>query len=202
MHYYQVIRLRDTSHSTAIALIDYVRGTLQQSLKDEGLEIFGTFQGLFGLSSNEVYLVLSSPKTIGDISSLIKKENIQQLESINLVPTVRPTDHRPRDREGIYVFRWFDVLNKDVETIAELSAKAWTSFETDFDTEVQALFAEVDFADNASAQAKMLLITWYKDLSVWQTSRQPSAEARDNFIKRQALTLKAHPVATRLIPGA
>lgn len=30
-------------------------------------------------------------------------------------------------------------------------------------------------------------------------SRQPPEEARENYMRRQALTLQAHPIATRLV---
>lgn len=155
--------------------------------------MYGVFQGLFGLASNELYLVVSSVTVISqqDLDS-----EFQIIESIDLIPTIRPTDHTRRTREGIYVFRWFDVMNKDVEEIAELSAKAWITFEEGFDTEVQCLFAE---QNQESKQGKMLLITWYQNLSVWQESRQPPEDARENFMRRHRLTLQAKPIATRLV---
>lgn len=196
MHYYQVNLLKDANHPGPSHLIDYVHETLAPAFGKQGVTIFGVFQGLFGLDSNELYLVVSSEMEIRGIAEQVNSAGFQLVESIDLVPTERPTEHSTRKREGIYVFRWFDVLNKNVAEIAALSAKAWVTFEGGFDTQVQGLFAE---SDRSSTEGKMLLITWYKDLAVWQESRQPPQEARENFIRRQALTLQAHPVATRLV---
>jgi hypothetical protein len=112
------------------------------------------------------------------------------------VPTVRPTDHTPLSKPGIYVFRWFDVLNKDVDEIASLSEQAWVSFEGDFDSQIQGLFA---LQNRQGDKGKMLLLTWYKNLTVWQDSRAPSKEAMNLFIKRHELTIEALPIATRLL---
>ncbi|MCZ6503370.1 MAG: hypothetical protein O6945_12740 [Gammaproteobacteria bacterium] len=193
MQFYQVNLLKDPNHPGPNQLLEYLRGTLIPDLEKRGLVVYGVFQGLFGLASNELYLVVSSVTVISqqDLDS-----EFQIIESIDLIPTIRPTDHTRRTREGIYVFRWFDVMNKDVEEIAELSAKAWITFEEGFDTEVQCLFAE---QNQESKQGKMLLITWYKNLSVWQESRQPPEDARENFMRRHRLTLQAKPIATRLV---
>lgn len=196
MHCYQVNLLKDPDHPGPNFLVDYVRETLAPILAEEGLTLFGLFQGLFGLDSNELYLVVNSKTEISGIREKLSDSSFQLLNSTSLVPTERPTEHSARNREGIYVFRWFDVLNKNVEEIATLSARAWVTFEGGFDTEVQGLFAE---PDRDSTKGKMLLITWYKDLTVWQQSRQPPEEARENFMRRQALTLQAHPIATRLV---
>ena len=196
MHYYQVNRLKDPDHPAPNSLVDYLRETLTPALAEQGLTVFGVFQGLFGLDSNELYLVVNSETEIGDISDQLNGTSFQLVNSTNLIPTERPTEHSARKQEGIYVFRWFDVLNNNVEEIARLSARAWVTFEGGFDTEVQGLFAE---QDRKSTQGKMLLVTWYKDLNVWQQSRQPPDEARENFMRRQALTLQAHPIATRLV---
>ena len=118
------------------------------------------------------------------------------VEQTVLEPTVRPLVHERRSKPGIYVFRWFSIRNKDVEEIARLSNEAWETFEAGFDTEVQGLFAEVG---RAKELGTMLLITWYKDLSVWQDSRAPADAARELFMKRHELTIEATPIATRLI---
>jgi hypothetical protein len=45
----------------------------------------------------------------------------------------------------------------------------------------------------------MLLVTWYDGFDSWQTSRQPTAEATDNFRRRRALTQSTIAYATRLV---
>ena len=195
MQFYQVSLLKDPAHPGVNKLLEYVRGTLIPDFQSSGVTLYGVFQGLFGLASNELYLVVSSEFAINN-AQLDPGCGFQLMESHGLVPTKRPIDHRQRTREGIYVFRWFDVMNRDVEEIAELSAKAWVTFEAGFDTEIQCLFAE---QERGLEQGKMLLLTWYQNLSVWQESRNPSDEARENFMRRHQLTLQAKPVATRLL---
>ena len=204
MQYYQVNLLKDLNSPGPARLIGYLKDELIPGL-EAGVTTFGIFQGLFGLASNEVYLVLSSEDPGFKIADRISNDSCRLIETTPLIPTVRPTEHSPRSQEGIYVFRWFEVINKNVAEIAELSEKAWVTFEGGFDTQVQALFAEQRLAEqgfkeaDASSKGKMLLITWYRDLSIWQESRQPPAEARENFLRRHALTLEARPIATRLV---
>jgi hypothetical protein len=118
---------------------------------------------------------------------------VQLLSSHLFNPTLRPLDHQPRTRPGVYVFRWFSVLPDAVDEIIQLSYNAWPTFEGSFETEVQGLFVE------ASGQpSEMLLITWYKNLSVWEESRHPPEDARESFLRRHQLTLNAKPIATML----
>ena len=199
MRYYQVCLLKDAGSPGPLRLIEYVNETLIPGLAASTTR-YGVFHGLFGLASNEIYLVLSSDKPGISIKGQWDDQTFELIESIDLMPTVRPTDHSARHKEGIYVFRWFEILNKDVAEIAALSEEAWVTFEGGFDTEVQALFAENDHSEtDPNQRGKMLLITWYRDLATWQDSRKPPAEARDNFLRRHQLTLEARPVATRLV---
>ena len=84
--------------------------------------IWGAFHGLFGVGSNEIIAV-----TVGDdaavaesIETVAGLDAVERVESLTLVPTVRPTDRAPLTREGLYVFRFFDVAHRDVEEIASL----------------------------------------------------------------------------------
>jgi hypothetical protein len=196
MQFYQVNLLKDPNHPGPARLLDHVNRTVIPDIEKQGITVFGVFQGLFGLASNELYLVTSSQAGDCTPDLRIHHDGFEVVESISLIPTRRPTDHSRRTREGIYVFRWFDVMNRHIEEIADLSAKAWVTFEEGFDTQVQCLFAQMD---QNPERGRMLLITWYKDLWVWQESRQPSTEARENFQRRQQLILQARPVATRLV---
>ena len=158
---------------------------------------WGAFQPLFGLASNQMIYV-----HFGDVESieheLRRYEQVTHVTTLFFEPTVRPTVHEPRKQEGLYVFRFFDVHNRDVKTIANLSKDAWTYFE---DTEnyqaiPQALFCEPDLTQ---PKGKMLLCTWYDGLTSWETSRAPDPRAAENFRLRHELTLGTKPYATRLI---
>ena len=115
-----------------------------------------------------------------------------------MVPTVRPLTPESRTRPGVYVFRWFEVHNRDIDEIAALSKEAWETFEntTAYQAEPQALLRD---ADTSPEDGTMLLVTWYDGLRSWELSRTPAPEARANFLKRAQLTLSALPVATRLV---
>jgi hypothetical protein len=173
-----------TQHYTVTLLKDPERSNNLEAIKAIGADIAPAL----------------AERDIGDkehsITAQIESATLAPLDSISLVPTVRPTEHTPRTRPGIYVFRWFDVYNKDIEEIAALSNEAWNTFEGGFDTEVQGLFCE---EDTSTEKGKMLLITQYTDLSVWEASRNPAPEARENFLKRARLTIEARPICTRLI---
>ena len=219
---YQVTRLKHPDRPDAEALVNYCQGEPGKHLDAAGIGVFGLFRPLFGLATNEVYLVTFARSTVSDTlnAAFTQKQpaaapKVQMLDTVILEPTVRPTEHLPRSREGIYVFRWFDIatdttpdhqaagegVGRKIEEIIRLSKEAWVTFEGGFDTEVQGLFCEPGIRDNTvtSSRSRMLLITWYQSLSVWEASRFPAPAARENFLKRQQLTQSATPVATRLV---
>jgi hypothetical protein len=94
--------------------------------------------------------------------------------------------------------RFFEIANKDVEEIAELSREAWETFEAtdDYRSEPPALFCQ---ADRSSERGRMLLVTWYDGLESWQTSRNPHPEARERFRRRHTMTQGTIAYATRLL---
>ena len=109
---------------------------LAQNLLDAdfgAFSMFGTFFGLFGLASNELFVVMMADDPKESLSHLAQAQAFNVLESFCLEPTVRPKQHAARHKQGIYVFRFFDVQNKDVDEIARLSEEAWVTFEGGFD---------------------------------------------------------------------
>lgn len=162
-----------------------------------GANLWGAFQPLFGLAANQMIHV-----HFGEVQAIEHElrtfEQVSQVTTLLFEPTVRPTVHEPRTNEGLYVFRFFDVYNRDVETIANLSNDAWTYFEDteDYQAIPQALFCEPDLSQ---PQGKMLLCTWYDGLTSWERSRTPDSRASENFRQRHELTLGTKPYATRLI---
>ncbi len=161
-----------------------------------GIEIWGAFSGLFGIGSNELFLVLRSAS--GTPSSSLQEVGFEVVDHHELVPTVRPETFEPLTRDGLYVFRFFDVANDDVEEIARLSNQAWTSFEhsTDYSAEAKALFCQTDRSDPDGA---MLLVTWYDGLDSWRASRSSAPEAKENFRRRRELTRRTVAFATQLV---
>lgn len=189
--FYQVYHLKDPGNADTSNLLPQVQAL---PFGERGSQLFGIFQGLLGLASNELYLV-----TFSTTRPAVLKETVAQLNCLNAIklePTVRPTEHVQRTEPGVYVFRWFTVHNRDVDEIASLSQAAWPTFERGFEARPQGLFAEPDRPTDIGT---MLLITWYSGLTAWEDSRAPPEEARLNFRRRHKLTLEARPVATRLV---
>ena len=158
---------------------------------------WGAFHGLFGVGSNELIVV-----TYGDVAqvdaAIAAQDEVAAVDTLLLEPTVRPTSEEPRSREGLYVFRFFDVAHKDVDEIASLSFEAWKDFETgaDYSAIPQALFRQHDIS---APRGRMLLCTWYDGLNSWQASRTPPGEAGARFRRRHALTQGTIAYATRLV---
>jgi|TARA_Y100000310_G_C20616770_1_gene781057 hypothetical protein len=193
---YQLNRLKDNTSNGVQPALQKLQASLLPAAEQAGYRVWGIFFGLFGLATNELYLVTMRDQPDDALSDLIAAESLQLQQTFDLIPTVRPVQHEPRTARGIYVFRWFDVRTQDVTEIAQLSEAAWVTFEGGFDTEVQGLFAE---RKPDADLGKMLLVTRYRDLSVWEASRRPPPEAGEHFAKRHQLTIEATPIATRLV---
>jgi hypothetical protein len=184
--------------STALqrVLRDRVLGAWDQA----GIGLWGVWEGLFGVASNEllVMAVGSGERSAADFLGAV--DDLKVVDSLVLVPTVRPERNVPCSRDGLYVFRFFGVSNVDVEEVAGLSRKAWETFETsaEYLAEPQGLFRQ---QDQNSEIGSMLLVTWHDGLESWQISRRPAPEAMENFQRRRELTLGTRALATRLLPS-
>jgi hypothetical protein len=197
---YEFFKVKDVKSNGILNMVKAIHPMLSEA-RPAGYALYGVFFGLLGLASNELYLVTvrdqtgPAANTPSPWSTLLQDRNFSLPEQHLLFPTVRPVEHAMRTKEGIYVFRWFDVKNSDVDEIVQLSDEAWVPFEGGFDSEIQGLFAE---SDRSRKPGKMLLLTWYRNLGVWEASRRPSKEAKERFLKRHALTLETTAIATRL----
>ena len=162
-------------------------------------KVWGAFHGLFGVASNEL-IVVAYGEVGGVEKTLAHHPEIVVAESLLLEPTVRPTTQEPRTREGLYVFRFFEVAHKDVDEIARLSFEAWQDFENvdRYRAIPQGLFRQ---QDTSAPSGRMLLCTWYDGLGSWQESRTPPGPARERFQRRHTLTQGTIAYATRLLSG-
>lgn len=186
LHFYH---LRDGSNSHPARLLNL----LKQKSGMSGIRNWGIFPGLFGLGTNEVYWVYQTEPGTSAQTVFTPDDGIEVLAANTFTATVRPVEFNECDKPGVYVFRWFELSEDKVPEVVRLSDEAWTSFEGGFDTEIQGLFTVA-----SESQYGMVLVTWYRDLSVWQDSREPAPEAKKNFMARQALLSSARPIATRL----
>ncbi|MGD9935719.1 MAG: hypothetical protein AB7T37_18635 [Dehalococcoidia bacterium] len=206
-------RIRSTAEPAPIAaggqyraagyqpLLAALRSTTYPAIGRAGGGIWGTWFGQFGLRSNELIVVTSwdaATDAVGVLAGTLPGE-AEITQQYAFVPTVRPETDAPLTRDGLYVFRFFDVRTPDIGQVAALSDEAWTTFEDTaaYQAKPQALFREREPAIDRST---MLLLTWYDGFASWEISRTPAPEARDNFRRRAELTLSAFPIATRLCP--
>lgn len=164
--------------------------------------VVGSFMGLFGISNQEIFLVLALPVGGDGLVALRARlpADIAIRDGLPMRATVRPADDTPLTRPGLYVFRFFDVAAADVDEVARLSQVAWETWEqdSDYSAEPHGLFR---FSDPNAERGRMLLLTWYEDLRSWERSRTPHPDAVANFRRRAALSRSALPYATRLIGG-
>ncbi len=177
-------------------LAEHIRQESLLAWQDRDVTVWGVWHGLFGLASNELYVMLAGATEV-DVASQLPGDG-SVVGNLVLQPTVRPESREPCTTPGLYVFRTFEVNNSDVDEVAALSEQAWTTFETDeaYRARPMGLFCE---ADRSAARGTMLLVTWYDGLGSWQTSRTPAPEARAIFRRRHELTHATAAVATRLV---
>ena len=195
---YCYLQLRGDGRDSAAlkAALSDAAGTWRQA----GITIWGVWEGLFGIASNELIVVAaaSGERPEKDFSDVLDGRAISIRDSLLLAPTVRPEGTAPCREPGLYVFRFFEVATADVAEVAELSRQAWETFENadNSQSEPQGLFRPFDQSIDSG---RMLLVTWYDGLESWQTSRAPDPAAVENFKRRRALTRGTLALATRLI---
>ena len=196
MTIFHVLQIKDQKSNNILNATGSIKDVLIPIAEEDDQQLYGVFTGIFGLATNELYWVMVGKDHSRNLTKNAKELGLHVPLSLDMIPTARPLNNDLLFEPGIYVFRWFEAYTKDVEEIVSLSSRAWVSFEDDFDSRIHCLLAELEPSGSVS---KMLLLTWYKNLTVWQDSRAPSDEAMKLFIKRHDLTLEALPIATRLL---
>jgi hypothetical protein len=154
-------------------------------------EVVAVFSPLLGFASNEA-LVLTRAGA---------ERPAQAWAGDRLTPTLRPADEAPPPAGGVYVHNWFTIDGGAVDEFVRLSGEAWPDFEARFDTRIFGLFlADVTPADTAEGARRLLLMTRYRDLGEWQTSRDPTSDAMAVFLRRRELTRVSLARACLLMP--
>jgi hypothetical protein len=174
--------------------------------------VVGSFMGLFGIGSHELFALVAGPAADDALEARVRAAlpaNVQVVDVLVLRATARPASDAPLVRDGVFVFRFFDVRDGDVEEIVRLSRTAWETFEKPaagassggaaYASEPVGLFRFANAA-GPDARGRMLLLTWYDDLTSWERSRTPAPEATANFRRRAALTTGTIAFATRHVP--
>ena len=153
------------------------------------------FAPLLGFASNTTLVLTQAGADVATAPGVTASDRVR------LTPTLRPIDEAPPQPGGIYVHNWFTIDGGAVDEFVRLSGEAWPDFETRFETKIFGLFlAEEDEADREAGARRLLLMTRYRDLGEWQTSRDPTTDAMAVFLRRRELTRVSLARACVLIP--
>ncbi len=204
-HYeYRRIRIAPRSWRTAV---EHLRGAGRAGVESRGGSIFGFWRGQIGLAADQGVIVSAWPgaREAAEHGSVVVEGMTQLVESSaeRLVATVRPTEPEPPTERGIYAHRWFELQESSWPEFLELSEGAWPGFESSFDTRVIGFWRSLDVE---APRARVLLMTRYASLAVWEESRTaPLAERGEEgfagrFLRRHQLTDDTVVVTTQLIP--
>ncbi|MES2340461.1 MAG: hypothetical protein V4597_02190 [Pseudomonadota bacterium] len=173
------------------ALSDHLRGAM-------GAELVAVFAPVLGFASNTALVLVKDADAAGIIAAA---PGVVASERHQLAPTLRPADGAAPTPGGIYVHNWFTIDGDAVDEFVRLSGEAWPDFEDRFETTIFGLFlAAQSDADRADGARRLLLMTRYRDLGEWQTSRDPSSAAMQVFARRRQLTRVSLARACQLIP--
>ncbi len=182
-----------------------VHGECTDSLAAAGGSLFGLWRGEIGYHNDEGILMTAWPAhTEPDVSAADGIPSVLESTVERLVATVRPTTPEAPLDDGIYAHRWFETTDEHWSEFVELSQAAWPDFEGAFPgTRIVGLWRSLDATPPA---VRVLLVTRYPNLAVWERSRPYEAErvpgvdeARRKFLRRAELTERTIVRIARLI---
>lgn len=170
-----------------------IKSAFAQRAQETGGALFGCWHSLAGLGlARDEGIALSAWSSEDDARAAPPPDVTGLTGSSQHIfeATVRPTSDAPPTYDGVYVFRWFDIDADDWEDFRDISNAAWPNMEDVFDVNICGFWRSLDVA---APEAKVLLLTRYADLSVWEASRwwnnkAPEAEASmSRFAKRNEI---------------
>jgi len=175
-----------------------LRGEGGRIARASGGTLFGVWRGQIGLEANEGIALTAWPDedalAVGSAALDGAFEEALESRAERLVATLRPADPSPPPRTGIYAFRFFSILDRDWPEFADLSLRAWPGFESSFDAQICGLFRSLDVRP---PDARVLLLTRYASLAVWEASRADTGRAE--FQRRHKLTRST--IVCTTVPG-
>lgn len=185
------------------AYAELVKARLPQ-IRAAGGDVLGFFTPQIGWVARQAALLVrwgpDARGREGEINALMRNKSTRFAQRGKLTPTLRPAATDRPGTGGIYVHRWFVVEPDNVAEFLKLSADGWADFEQRFDTRIFGLFAaERTSLDRSKGQARLLLITRYRDHGVWEASRDPSTSAMKAFQRRAEITRDTWNASTTLV---
>ena len=189
-HYDYLTFTLERGRTASAAFTAHLRDVVAPAIAKAGGEMLGIFQGQLGFASTEAVVLLRWPDAGRDrLREIDAAPGVFTLHPEMLTPTVRPSDGATLKRGGIIVHRWFTVDADSVADFVELSNRAWSNFESSYDTEIFGLFtAERNAEDLRLGAGRLLLLTYYASHGVWEASRDQTRDPAGPFVKRHALT--------------
>lgn len=186
-------------------VLEQFRARARPAVESAAGRVFGLWLPQIGLAANEGVIMTAWP----DVHALERGAGtaVEGLEDVldstaeRLVATVRPQHPDPPPAGGIYAHRFFGLRESDWPQFLELSERAWPGFEKSFDTRIIGFFRSLDVEPPA---ARVLLLTRYGSLAVWEQSRMAGARSeeqdriRERFQRRHQLTSSTVVVTTQL----
>lgn len=164
------------------------------AVRAAGGVFWGAFVGQIGLGANEGVVLTAWPDAAGlDKARAVVDGVGDVLESRveRFGATVRPVDTTPPDQPGVHAFRFFEIRDEHWPEFLELSKGAWPAFERDNGVQVLGFWRSLDVEPPA---ARVLLLTRYPSLAVWETSRGHAPNTKtdpatwERFMRRAELT--------------
>ncbi len=175
-----------------------LRGEGARIAAEHGGTLFGVWRGQIGMEANEGIALTAWPdeQALAEGATALSRLWAAALESRaeRLVATLRPDQPTPPPQDGVYAFRFFSLAEADWPEFADLSGRAWPGFEGGYDAHIHGFFRSLDAAP---PDARVLLLTRYASLAVWEASRADTGRAE--FQRRHKLT-RATIVCTA-VPG-
>ncbi len=146
---------------------DQVRDAFNARADHSNGYLYGCFRSMVGLGlARDEGIAVSAWRT--ETEARAAPENGPG-ERVIMRATLRPTkDGAPDKADGLYVFRWFKVLDSNWNEFASLSDEAWPNMEGVFGTQIFGFWRSLDSKDGI---ADVLLLTWYANLATWEASR-------------------------------
>jgi hypothetical protein len=171
---------------------------LRDTLRAGAAPPLAIFAPLLGFASDEALVLRTAG---GDPQEVLGAAGVVSGERHRLSPTLRPAAGEAPLVGGIYVHNWFTIDGGAVDEFVRLSGEAWPDFESRFETRIFGLFlADESPVDKAAGARRLLLMTRYRDLGEWQTSRDPTSDAMAVFARRRELTRVSLARACLLMP--
>lgn len=197
---YSVVR---NSGSRFMDTIQSLKESSFDPIADRGGKLYGIFSPGFGLHSNELVMMFVWPDNAAEAGKSPVDGFLNSLDKVVSVntkmfkPTVRPLNDKVPDRRGLYIHRWMNFKNSDLEEAIALSKEAWVTFEGSFDSSIIGLFRDLEEKNGSTA---LLLLTWYKDFIAWHNSRDREKDPKswNNFKRRAALMDGSLGISTHL----